>query len=788
MSQKIVLSLRVLTTFASCSIAASVSLSSCTPTQMISTQVSKDSSASNPAVQTKHRAFQLQSVHADEPAAPELATVLSPPSNPNFELQFQTGAATAGTIRIPEQGAFKVKVEPGNAFAILDADATNNHIARIQAPGNFDLYLRPEQATQPPLCQTGSGSTASLPDQMDQLVLNKINSLVAQGKSACTYLPPTNQRQNGNCNSTSTGFQCSGALNKTISAASCPEIAIYGGAMNINNALPNTKLFVATSNNLTINQSVQGVLTTRGNLNIGLNGSSQLSGVFVGGSSNNLNMSGTSKLTGLYSLANNSSLSANLNNSAVFEGDLCATGGFNFNRTSSSQTIYHPDVLSTWLGDVPNLSNLLCGARNNFYTQSTPLSCAPADSNPSMHVTDVLYGIGQSIMPHSDGSWYQILRRPMPIPGDWGNTEGQNYVLTFENHGTNSISTRWFNRPGEYEVPASLKVIPAVDCIQANPQGGYTAFLSFTNLMAGSVILAEGTANQLSPSSASGNLPTTFAAGQSPVYPNAPASVSFSGPQLSWKLGARTVTAQASDPVLKCPEINQSPELFISDVMMGDPGLSVVGKDAPGNLVPNFAGKDIVLTLVGTFKNSQHIPIGFSEFNFSTGPELLQQTFVGNEPHARVLLDDSILLEVTSVTATEIHAILRTKQIPDLYLKGLHRLSVEQGDWFTDTLIKVGEPSPPETSLSPEIQSVEILSEQPRGSTHLRLTGKNFMIYPKFSYATIDGEFGFGFQTKILQNGQMESIIHIPNPEAFAQRLTHTLTYASPFGVSYIVF
>ena len=755
-------------------------------TSPLATQtVTKSQSPSQEVNPSKRRAFQLQSIHADEPAVEEWPTVTQPPANPALELRFQTGAIASGTIHIPEQGTFKLSIEHGNTFAILDPEATNNHVARVQVPGNFDLYLRPETPALPPLCQTGGGSTASLPDQMDQLVLAKINSLVTQGKSQCTYLPPTNQRQNANCNSTSTGFQCSGALNKTIVSASCPEIAIYAGAMNINNALPDSKLFVATSNNLTLNQSAQGVLTTRGNLNTSLNGSSQLSGVFVGGSSNNLNLSGTSKVTGLYSLANSSSLSANLNNSATFEGDMCATGTFNFNRNGSSQTIYNPNLLNSWLGDVPNLPNMLCGTRNNFYTQNIPLSCTPANPNPSLQVTDMLYGSSQSLTSHSDGRWYQAVRRPMPVPADWDNADGANYVLTFENHGTSALTSRWFNQQGAAQVPASVKVIPAVDCIRANSQGGYTAYLSYTNLMSAPVTLPLGEANQLVPSSATGNLPTVFATGQSPVYPNSPTSINFSGSELSWTLGARTVRAQATDPALQCPEINQSPELLINDVVLSDTGISVMGKDAPGSLEPDFAGKEIALTLTGTFKNSQHQPLSASDFLFTLAPPLVQQTFIGTEPIARVVLDNSILLEASSVTETEIRAILRTEKLPDLYLKGLHRLSVEQGDWYTDTLIQIGDPTPPPSSLMPHIDSIEVIRNSQQLPLHVRLTGQNFMVYPKFSYVTIDGEFGFGYQTEVNQDGSMQTIVHIPHPETFDQISPHIVVLATPFGVAF---
>ncbi|MBF2052013.1 MAG: hypothetical protein IGS03_00945 [Candidatus Sericytochromatia bacterium] len=106
-------------------------------------------------------------------------------------------------------------------------------------------------------------------DQLDQLVLDKAEQLNIAGQGHCVYVPAA-QPQNGNCNSTSTGLQCSGALDKTIQRAQCSEIVVYGGAVNINHDLSGTKLFIASSNNLTLNQSVEGILTTRGDLNVSL--------------------------------------------------------------------------------------------------------------------------------------------------------------------------------------------------------------------------------------------------------------------------------------------------------------------------------------------------------------------------------------------------------------------------------------------------------------------------------------------------------------------------------------
>lgn len=208
---------------------------------------------------------------------------------------------------------------------------------------------------------------------LDQAVLDKADQLVAAGQGQCVYRP-TNNPQNGNCNSTSSGFQCSGALDKTILGAQCPEIAIYGGAVNINHALSGSQLFISTQNNLTINQSVTGIFSTRGDLNTSVNNDAQLKGVFVGARSNNFNMSGNARLEGLYSIVNNGSLSMNLNPSAVFQGQLCTTGSANINRAGNSQMIYDPNQVMLWEGDLPIVTALMCVSGNKPYTQLVPLS------------------------------------------------------------------------------------------------------------------------------------------------------------------------------------------------------------------------------------------------------------------------------------------------------------------------------------------------------------------------------------------------------------------------------
>ena len=232
----------------------------------------------------------------------------------------------------------------------------------------------------------------------------------------------------------------------------------------------------------------------------------------------------------------------------------------------------------------------------------------------------------------------------------------------------------------------------------------------------------------------------------------------------------------------------RSPELLIRDIVLTETGEKVMGPDAPAALAPDYDGAEIRLTLRGQFEKRNQKAFKLKDFLFQLESPLVQQSFIGNEPQARVLLDDSILLQVESVTATEIKARLNSKLLPDLHLKGNHRLSVELNRWYTDALLSVGEPTPVEVSaLQPQIEGVEVLREREK-PLHIKLTGRGFMVFPKFSYATIDGEFGFGYQTEVTADGSAETVVHIPDPQSFDLNPKHTVIYATPFGVAFKEF
>ena len=225
------------------------------------------------------------------------------------------------------------------------------------------------------------------------------------------------------------------------------------------------------------------------------------------------------------------------------------------------------------------------------------------------------------------------------------------------------------------------------------------------------------------------------------------------------------------------------PTLKIDDVLLDNKSILKTGTN---EIKGDFSkDKNIDLTIKGKFRTWKPIRQKDMIFSYQTG--LYQQSIVGNRPVVRVLLDDSIIFSYLSANENEIKVRLNSKYIPEFYLKGLHKLTLEARKYFTDTLIKVGEPEPV-ANLFPKITKIEVLKDKKNKPVNLKLTGSNFMMYYRFSHSTIDGVSVFGHQTNILSDGTFESIVHIPSPEKFDMSKKHTINYATPFGVTFKEF
>ncbi len=241
--------------------------------------------------------------------------------------------------------------------------------------------------------------------------------------------------------------------------------------------------------------------------------------------------------------------------------------------------------------------------------------------------------------------------------------------------------------------------------------------------------------------------------------------------------------------------LNKSPELIISDIKLADTNQSIMSENStepPAFISSKLSGKDIEIVVTGTFKALRKLKL--SQTTFTLEPPMIHQSFAynDNDPKVRLLLNDACLFTITSISETEIRATLNTRSILDLYLLGKsHKVTLVAFDYFTDTLIKVDEPEETDVKLFPQIDNVEVIKDNKNIPQFVKLTGKNFMLNPKFSYSTIDKKFVLGYLTNILaldESDKHEALIHIPEPKKFNLSIKHTLIYSTPFGTAFKEF
>lgn len=239
--------------------------------------------------------------------------------------------------------------------------------------------------------------------------------------------------------------------------------------------------------------------------------------------------------------------------------------------------------------------------------------------------------------------------------------------------------------------------------------------------------------------------------------------------------------------------LQRTPELRIESIRLADTGQSILGANAPFALVPALQGKSIELVLTGRFATKQDKTLKLKNFLFTLEPPLLHQSLAPGttEPSSRVLLDDAILLTPKSVSETEIRVSLNTRGLLDLLLAGTHKLAVIHNRYYTDALVKVARAEVEPGNLQPRIHTVEVIRNQQNEPRFLKCVIDNAMTQPKFAYATLDGVFGFGYQTQVIEGESelsWEVLIHIPDPTTFNAAAAHTLTYTTPFGTAYRQF
>lgn len=255
-------------------------------------------------------------------------------------------------------------------------------------------------------------------------------------------------------------------------------------------------------------------------------------------------------------------------------------------------------------------------------------------------------------------------------------------------------------------------------------------------------------------------------------------------------------------------------KIVIDKVMISDTTQRV---DDEGNaeLIPDYAGKVINLSIKGKFDKDVVKP---DNILFKNESGLINISYVGEiVPRTKVLIDDSIMLEPISATTSEIKVKFSSEGVSDYYLKGLHKLSIISDRDRTDTLIKIGTPVKSTVSLAPVIDEIKLIRKKDiyldinslgfafktqgiiedtlelakyKSDTpiNIKIKGKNFPMFYKFSYSLIDSKFGFGHNSAISKDASgntiWESIIHIPQPLEFEKKNEHSLSYSTPFGTS----
>lgn len=140
-------------------------------------------------------------------------------------------------------------------------------------------------------------------------------------------------------------------------------------------------------------------------------------------------------------------------------------------------------------------------------------------------------------------------------------------------------------------------------------------------------------------------------------------------------------------------------DMAITEVLLAENGLSILGPDAPAALSYQPQGSPIQLTIKGKL-NAEHPPkIDEGDYSYPNFPfeGLIQQTFVDSKPLRRVVLDDSILLPLASnsvASDSQLELQLNTVALTDLAISGLHRVSVIDRESEAVAEIRVANPSP----------------------------------------------------------------------------------------------
>ena len=161
------------------------------------------------------------------------------------------------------------------------------------------------------------------------------------------------------------------------------------------------------------------------------------------------------------------------------------------------------------------------------------------------------------------------------------------------------------------------------------------------------------------------------------------------------------------------------------------------------------------------------------------------QTLLAEAAGTRVLLNDTLSLPVLSTSPQQLQVQLPRAFLSDVYLLGQHKLSVEIPPYYADVQLQVAEAAfTPD--LLPRLDAVSVLTDATGQPERLLLKGRHFPVNPRFFYTTLNGQFIFGHQTRILQDGSAEAELYLPDDEAafLAAGPEYHLVFSTPFGTT----
>lgn len=365
-------------------------------------------------------------------------------------------------------------------------------------------------------------------------------------------------------------------------------------------------------------------------------------------------------------------------------------------------------------------------------------------------------------------------------------------------------------------------VEPIVECVKHHANGTYTAYFGYHNANQWPVTIPIGQNNRFHIQNPDRGQSSVFLPGRSPQFPQSAFRVDFDKSNLVWILNGNTVTAN-KNPHLKCPETptptptpppsvepsptpsmtpvpssTPSPEptptptplptptptpptlIQIQDVRLQTSDQSIMGPNAPAALqVQPTEQATLELKIIGHFESVLALTEETMRFTFEAG--LLHQTFWGDEPPVRVLLNGSLILEPISISATEIQVRLNTRYLPDLYLLGDHQLSVHIGPVSQLVSIRVSEPLSV-INLLPQLQAGVYMPASSQTPAYLKLKGTNLLLNPSWTQTTLNQQAVQAKATTIFADGSAEMWLVLPSDLAELNRWD--VRYQTPFGVS----